>query len=197
MTVSPQFRVSFDSNEYSVPWRLVNTAVTLRANQNNDISAYENRCVASHDRCWKKNEAIKNLRHEDGLREEKPGAQPDADLQAIGSIGASAKQYLEFLPAQTHSLRSEIKRLMVLITVFGAEAVEAVMGKAIAGGVVGHAHLERWLDQSASIEKKPPPLTLNDSRLVLPHQTPDLRSYDSRLLEAEPSEEIQKEKAHS
>lgn len=193
-TVSPQFRVLFDGNEYSVPWRLANAAVTLRAGQNNVGTYYGHRCVASHDRCWKKSETIRNPRHEDGLREEKPGAQPDADIHAIGSIGPNAKLYLEFLPAQTHSLRSEIKRLMVLITVFGAEAVETVMGRALAAGVVGQVHLERWLDQSANIEKKPPPLTFNDERLILPHQTPDLRSYDSRLLEAESAEEKQNEK---
>lgn len=185
-SVSPQFRVSFDSNEYTVPWRLANSTVTLRANQDEVSIYYGHRRVARHARCWLKNEQIKNPCHEEGLLEEKPGAQPDADTKAIADIGPNARQYLKFLPAQTNSLRSEIRQLMVLITVYGANAVESVIGRAITHGVVGHAHLERWLDQTQNIQKKPLPLSFNDPRLTLPHQTPDLTSYDSRLLAPEP-----------
>ena len=67
LKASHQFFVSFDANEYSVPWRLVGRIFTVRA-CDEWVSFYlgKNR-VASHKRSWKKNERIMNPSHKEGL----------------------------------------------------------------------------------------------------------------------------------
>lgn len=189
--VSHQFRVDFDSNEYSVPWRLSGRIVTVRADERGVRIFYGAKRIAFHSRCWRRGETISRKEHEDGLIEQKPGAKSHADIQAIGCLGPSAARYLKLIPAQTGSIRSELSRLMVLITVYGADAVEKVMGKALSGGFVGAAHLERVLmrDESAAAIKNPEPLSLSDQRLILPHATPDLKSYDAILMQPEPGRE--------
>lgn len=188
--VSHQFRVDFDGNEYSVPWRLSGRIVTLRANETCVRIFVGNKRVAVHPRSWRRGEAIVRPEHEEGLRELKPGAQASADLQAIRALGASAARYVELLPAQTTSIRSEISTLMVLITVHGAAAVEGVIGKALARGIVGAVHLERMLTLEAKAEEpRPAPLALDDPRLCLPPTTPDLKSYDAILMQPESTED--------
>ena len=188
LPVSPQWRIAFDSNHYTVPWTLAGRMVTLRANGTEVSIWYGNKQVASHQRCWKRNETVKNPRHEEGLRERKAGAHPDSEIAAIKSIGPNASRYLDLIPAQTRSIRSELNHLLVLITVYGAKAVEETMGRALSSAVVGSVHLERWLSQADQPVKKQAPLSLTDPRLNLPPITPDLRSYDRLLMEKEEEE---------
>lgn len=188
--VSHQFRVDFDGNAYSVPWRLAGRIVTLRANEDCVRIFVGNKRVAVHPRSWRRGEAIVRPEHEEGLREHKPGARQGADLQAIRDLGPNAARYVKLLPAQTGSIRSELARLMVLITIYGAAATEEMIGKALAQGIVGAVHLERMLSREASPdEMRPAPLTLADPRLQIVAATPELWRYDAILLQPEPTED--------
>lgn len=193
--ISPMFRVSFDSNTYSVPWRLRGRIVTLKADAKTVNIFYNTKRIATHERSWRKNQDIKNPRHEEGLRELKPGASPDAEISAIKVLGPDASTYLGLIPSQTASIRAELKHLMVLITVYGENAVHETMGKALSEGVVGAVYLERWLAQaeSKSAQKKPEPMTFIDPRLNLPHIITDLNSYDAILLEKESQDEMEED----
>ena len=183
---SHQFRVDFDSNAYSVPWRLAGRILTLRADDRTVQLFLSSKRVAVHPRSWLRGQEITSPAHEEGLRDLKPGAQHSADLQAIRSLGENAARYLELLPAQTLSIRSEISRLMVLITVHGAAMVEAIIGKALAQGIVGSLALERLLTlETKDQPKRPAPLALADPRLRIVDAVPDLRSYDAILLQEE------------
>lgn len=189
--VSPMFRVSFDGNSYSVPWRLRGRIVTLKANSTTVNIFYNTRRVATHKRSWEKNKDVKIAAHEEGLRDIKPGASPDAEINAIKALGSEAEKYLNLVPSQAASIRGELRQLMVLITVYGEAAVYGVMKRALNEGVVGAVYLERWLMQgeSKSAQKNPPPISFNDPRLNLPHITTDLKSYDAILLEKESQED--------
>ncbi|MDP2860649.1 MAG: IS21 family transposase, partial [bacterium] len=192
--VSHQFRVDFDGNEYSVPWRLSGRIVTIRADEAYVRVFLANKRVAEHPRCWLKGRSIVHKEHEDGLGELKPGAQANADLQAIKALGPNATRYVDILPAQTTSIRSELARLMVLITVYGTEAVEKAMGSALSGGFIGAVHLERMLTRDVSAaDKRPEPMALSDPRLKVAPVVPDLKSYDAILLQPEPDKEKEEE----
>ena len=183
------FRIDFDGNEYSVPWRLSGRIVTLRANEACVRVFVGNKRVAVHQRSWRKGKTISRPEHEEGLLQQKPGAQQSADLQAIKALGPHAARYVELIPAQTTSMRSELARLMVLITVYGAKAVEEMIGKALAQGIVGALHLERLLMlEGSAAAKNPAPLSLADPRLCAPRVPVDLKGYDSILMESEPGE---------
>lgn len=186
LRASPQFRASFDGNQYSVPWRLAGRILTLRADDH-AVSLYSSaKRITRHPRSWKKDEAVLNPQHEEGLHETKPGAQPSGEIEAVRALGPHAVRYLEFLGAQTRSLRAELAHLMTLITIYGSEAVEQRIGRALELGIVGSDHLERLLEQSENQATHPAPLKLSDPRLLLPPQTPDLRAYDALLF---PSDE--------
>lgn len=189
--VSPMFRVSFDGNRYSVPWRLNGRIVTVRADATTVNIFYGNKRVAIHGRSWKKDQDVRIPGHEDGLKELKPGASPNAEITVLKALGPNAGRYIDLIPSQTASIRGEFKHLMILITVYGEAAVHDAMGMALAQCVVGAVHLERWLAQaeSKSVQKNPPPMMFNDPRLNLSHIATDLRSYDAILLEKESQED--------
>jgi len=189
--VSPMFRVDFDGNSYSVPWRLAGRIVTLKADASTVNIFYNTRRIATHARSWEKNRDIKNPAHEEGLRGLKPGASASAEITSVKALGPAAMRYLDLVPSQTASMRAELKCLMILITVYGERAVHEMMEKALCEGVIGAVYLERWLVQQETdpAKRNPPPMVLNDPKLDLPHVTADIRDYDAILLEPENEEE--------
>lgn len=191
--VSHQFRVRFDTNEYSVPWRLSGRTLTLRAD-NKTVNLYLRRKrVCTHERCWQKNQSITNKKHQEGLLERKPGAGTTADIETIKALGANGRRYIEFIGAQNNSIRSELAHLMVLITIYGAQSVEDCMEEALEKGIIGAQHLERLLWLKHDVEQlKPAPLPLQDERLNIPPHIPNLKSYDALLFDDENKEEKKK-----
>jgi transposase len=191
LKASHQFRVQFDANEYSVPWRLSGRILTLRADEKTVEIYLNHKRVCRHQRCWKKGKLIDNPKHKEGLLEYKPGAQTSSDIETVKALGLSGQRYLGFMTAQNRSIRTELRSLMVLITIYGPQAVEQCMVKALEKGIIGADHLERMLTISENrADTKPPPLSLTDERLKIPPNIPNLKTYDALLLAPEPNDKI-------
>ena len=191
--VRPNCRVPFEGNRYSVPWTLVGKTVTLRADDRRVRIFYGHKRVAQHERCYLKGETIRNPRHEEGLREIKPGASRNWQVEAVRSFGPHASRYLEKLNAGTRSLRHEVGELLFLATVYGKDALEQAIGELLGQGCVGAAHLERALRLREDATKAPPPLALPDERLHFVPPSPRLETYDTLLLDARRDEQDQEE----
>lgn len=106
--VSHQFRVKFDANEHSVPWRLSGRTLTLRGDEKTVRIYLRDKRVCCHTRCWEKGKSIVNKKHEEGLVERKPGAQTSSDIAAVKALGPHGCRYLDFLGAQNRSIRAEL-----------------------------------------------------------------------------------------
>jgi transposase len=90
--VSPTCRVAFDRNRYSVPWRLVGKALTLRADAETVTLWYGTHRVARHARCWGRDHDCVLPAHAEGLLAQKPGAQGQWQVQAVEALGPAARQ---------------------------------------------------------------------------------------------------------
>jgi len=186
---SHQFRVRFDTNEYSVPWRLAGRTLTLRADTKTVNLYLRRRRVCTHARCWQKNKIITNKKHQEDLIDRKPGAGTSADIETVKALGPNGRRYVEFIGAQNNSIRGELSNLMVLITVYGAQSVESCIEDALKKGIIGAHHLERLLWRKHDVEHvNPPPLTLRDDRLNIPPHIPNLKSYDALLFDNDDNE---------
>jgi len=185
--VPPTFRVAFDGNRYSVPWRLVGKALTLRADADTVTCWYGTHPVARHPRCWRRGGECVNPAHADGLLATKPGAQGQWQVQAVEQLGPHARQYLALIRAGTRSLRAELEHLLLLTTLYGPAQVEAALGALLAQAIVGSDHVEQWLRLQTQGPMAPAPLTLGDPRLSVPVPRPNLQRYDALLWEHDPT----------
>jgi hypothetical protein len=183
--VPPTWRLAFDGNRSSVPWRLVGKTLTLRAAADTVTCWYGAQRVARHPRCWRRGADLVHPAHAAGLLETKPGARPHWQVQAVEQLGEHARQYLRLLRAGTRSLRAELTHLLLLTTLYGPAAVEAALGALLAQAIVGSHHVEQWLKAQAAPPVAPPPLTLGDPRLAVPVARPNLARYDALLLGAD------------
>jgi transposase len=181
--VPPAFRIAFDSNRYSVPWRLVGKALTLRADAATVTLWYGTHRVARHPRGWGRDREIVCPAHAEGLLAQKPGAQGAWQVQAVEQLGPHAQQYLTLIRAGTRSLRAELEHLLLLTTLYGPAHVEAALGACLVQAIVGSDHVERWLTLQQAHPVAPPPLTLGDPRLTVPPVRPNLQRYDALLVD--------------
>jgi transposase len=179
-SVSKTFRVVFDRNEYSVPWRLIHQPVLVRGNEMEVAVWLGTKRVAIHNRCWGVGEEVKDASHEQGLLETKPraaaGALP-AELQELGSVAA---EYFKILAANGRSLRKEIERLVLLSELWGDSSTREAIAEVMATGHVGAEYVEYVLRHTKGLSPGPAPLRLGNEELDgIRLSEPDLAHYDN------------------
>lgn len=181
--VPPQFHLTYETNQYSVPWTLVGMVVTLRTDDESVRIYYGGKPVASHARSYAKHKVFTNPEHQAGLLERKPGADHHTwQVALVKQSGESLERYLKLITAGHRSLRSEVRRLVAMITVYGAESVNQAAGELLSRGVVGAESLEMLLKAKGTTERAPEPLTFQSPKLNRMTANPDLSRYDELLL---------------
>ena len=180
-SVSKTFRVVFDRNEYTVPWRLIHQPVLIRGNEQEVSVWLGHKRVAIHNRCWGVGEEVKDPSHEQGLLETKPraaaGALP-AELQQLGGVAA---EYFKILAANGRSMRKEIERLVLLSELWGDSPTRDAVAEVMATGHVGAEYVEYVLRHTKGLSPGPAPLKLGNEELDgIRLSEPDLARYDDQ-----------------
>ena len=178
MGVTKMFRVPFDRNRYSVPWRLASQQVIVRADDDFVSVFLETKRVAQHRRSWDIGQDIEHPSHKKGLLEERPraaGALPPA-LTALGDTGRS---YFKLLAAGSRSVHRETLRLTLLVEIFGAIATASAMREVMQTGHVGAEYVDYVMRHKRGLVPQPPPMRLgNDELDAISLPEPDLSIYD-------------------
>lgn len=183
-TIDKLFRIRFDRNRYSVPWRLVGQHVTVRADDTHvDIFLGPKR-IARHVRCWSIGEDREDPEHRRGFREHKPKAAADQLPYALSHLGEVGRSYFKVLAAGGRSIRRETERLVLLCELFGEHSTHRAMGEVMKNGHVGVEYVEYLLRHDPSLSPAPAPLRLGNNLLDAMHaHDPDLSVYDRVLCE--------------
>ena len=179
-SVSKTFRVTFDRNEYTVPWRLTRQPVLIRGNEQEVAVWLETKRVAIHNRCWSVGEVVPDPSHEQGLLETKPRAAVGAlpgELQQLGNVAA---EYFKILAANSRSLRKEIERLVLLSELWGDLPTREAITEVMSTGHVGAEYVEYVLRHKKGLSCGPQPLRLGNEELDgIRLSAPDLAHYDN------------------
>ena len=177
--VSKTFRVKFDRNIYTVPWRLIGQTVLVRANDGEVGIFLGPKRVAVHNRSWDVGKVIKDPSHEQGLLEHKPRAAVGALPPELRSLGETAATYFKILAANSRSLRKEIERLVLLSELFGDSPTRSAVEEVMATGHVGAEYVEYVLRHKKGLLPTHTPLYLGNQELDgIRLGEPDLSLYD-------------------
>lgn len=177
--VTKTFRVRFDRNLYSVPWRLVGQQVVVRSDAEWVRIYLAHKQVGLHKRSWDVGQNIEHPSHKEGLLARKPKAAAGSLPLALGGLSEVGRDYFKLLAANTRSIRHEVVRLVFLVEIFGYKPTAEAMAEVLSTGHVGAEYIEYVLRYKKRIEPAPPPLSLGDPELdeiSLPE--PDLQIYD-------------------
>jgi transposase len=183
--VTKMFRVVFDRNKYSVPWRLVSQNVIVRANDDTVGVFLGTKQIAIHPRSWGVGEDIEHPSHKRGLLEQKPRAAAGALPPALAALGDTGRTYFKLLAAGSRSIHRETLRLTLLVELFGATAAQSAVAEVMQTGHVGAEYVEYVLRHKRGLTPQPSPLRLgNDELDQISLPEPDLSIYDQLPPEA-------------
>lgn len=177
--VTKTFRVAFDRNRYSVPWRLVGQTVLVRANDEAVAIFLGPKQVAAHHRSWDIAKDIEHPSHKDGLLERKPRASAGILPPGLLGLGDTGTAYFKTFAAGQRSVQRETERLVFLVELFGETATREAVAEVMATGHVGAEYVEYVLRHKKRLTPAPAPLRLGDPILdALSFREPDLSIYD-------------------
>lgn len=177
--VTKTYRVRFDRNTYSVPWKLVGQTVLVRANEQVVTLFLGPKAVARHARCWDAGKDIADPAHQVGLLEQKPRGAAERLPPSLASLGLAGEQYFKIFSANGRSLLKEIQRLTLLVELFSESAVRTAVEEVMGTGHVGSEYVEYVLRHKRGLVPSAAPLSLGDPALdgiTLPEA--DLSLYD-------------------
>ena len=180
--ITKMFRVAFDRNKYSVPWRLVSQQVTVRANDDEVAVFLGPKQVATHSRCWNVGQDIEHPSHKKALLDHKPRAAAGSLPPGLDALAETGKTYFKLLAAGSRSIHQEIVRLTLLVELFGAVATSSAIDEVMQTGHVGAEYVEYVLRHKRQLVPDPRPLRLGNEEfdaISLPE--PDLSIYDQLL----------------
>jgi len=178
--VNKSFRVPFDRNKYSVPWRFASQQVIVRADDDEVRVFLSTKQIAAHIRSWQVGQDIEHPSHKQALLDHKPRALAAGTLPpALGSLGDTGKSYFKLLAAGSRSVHREATRLVFLVELFGATATGSAMAEVMQTGHVGAEYVEYVLRHKRGLAPHPPPLRLGHPQLdAISVPEPDLSLYD-------------------
>jgi transposase len=192
--VTPQARVRYDGNRYSVPPALVRKPVTLRANATEVWIIDEGREVTRHPRCYERGRLI--VHSEDRLaalklRRRRQASQCEEEFDALGPLAREFHLKLLSMPVKT---TVHLRRLLGLVRLYGRQEVLAAIVRALEYKIHDAAYVEAILLQERRRRELPSPTPLQPKRRELIEEIhleePDPARYDRlcRDGESEPEE---------
>jgi transposase len=178
-TVTKTFRVTFDRNRYSVPWRLTSQTVLVRADDDAVAVFLGRKQVAAHRRSWKAGEDIEHPSHREGLLKIKPRAAAGALPPGLLGLDHTGMEYFKVFAAGGRSVQRETTRLIFLVELFGEHATRDAIAEVMTTGHVGAEYVEYVLRHKKGLIPSAAPLRLGDPVIdALSLRDPDLSLYD-------------------
>ncbi len=176
--------VRFDLNDYSIPHALVQVPLTLIASlEHIRLCDAQGQVVARHPRSYDRGQIVEDPAHLEALAQHKHQAQTLRGRDRLAAVCPSASTLLQALCARNEPLGPQTSRLLSLLTLYGAPAVEAAIKEALSRGTPSAASVAHLLEQARRKHGQPPPVPVHlpdDPRItdlrVAPH---DLSAYDA------------------
>jgi transposase len=181
--VYKDFAVRFDANTYTVPPWAIGKQVTLKANQETVTIFYQNRTIATHQRCWQRGKRVETPSHKEQVRKLQRKLWLDKDIAAFSSLGNEAVTYLQALSEARQPIKKNVSKLLCLKDDYGTASVIYALRKALAHNAIGADYIENILYQEMTPVKKHPPVRLKNEALNhirLPE--PSLHEYDAHIV---------------
>jgi len=182
--VTPDCRVTFENNTYSVPPKYVGQELVLRASPS-EVTVYEGpSLVARHSRSMETHQDILNPDHAKELLARKRRASGTTLQRLFLALAPEAQQYLTGLVKSELSVDRHLVRILDLVATYGKAEVLGAMLRALQYGAYGSDYVENIVlaERRQRREGQKTPLKIQRKELAdidFPEQ--DLNRYDTWL----------------
>ena len=149
LRASKQFRVSLDSNLYSVPAEYANARITLKAYADRLCIYHRDKLIARHPRSYDRHQDIEDPDHPKALLEQRRNAREQRLLMQFLSLSRQAPVYYEGLQQRRVNPRHHLRKIVALSEIYGVDAVDRAIQDGIAFAAYSCEYIANILEMQA------------------------------------------------
>ncbi len=174
-----QFRITLDTNRYSVLWRLAGKSLQVKIHLDHISMFHEGKRIARHARSYDRRGDFEQKDHVKDLLLQRKNAQNDKLLVRFLALDPSVEEYYRKLSEIRVSAMVHVRKIMALNDVYGRDAVVKAIKAALHFAAFGSDYIQHLLEISQCDTPEPSPLHLQtpSDALDLDVEPPDLNNY--------------------
>ena len=177
---SSQFRVTLDTNRYSVPAEYAGAKLTLKAYPDRLCIYDREKLVARHVRSYERRKDFEHPDHPKELLAQRKKARDQKILMRFLQLSPKAQAYYEQLAQRRMNTRHHIRKIVALSEIYGVEAVARAMADAFTLQAFSSEYITNLLEQRTRKPQEPGALhlTRREDLLEITLEAPDITLYD-------------------
>ncbi len=177
---SNQFRISCDSNRYSVPSEYASQQLTLKTYPNRLCIYHQDKLIATHSRSYDRHKDIENPEHPRELLSQRRKASEQKLLMRFLTLSPKAQDFYQELEDRSFNPPLHVRKIVALSEIYGTELVGLALEDALYFKACGADYVTNLLEQRS--RKRPEPSALHLTRrqdlLEIEVPEPDLNIYE-------------------
>jgi transposase len=180
---SRQFRITLDTNRYSVPAHLAGQALTLKTYPDRLCLYHHHQLVARHPRSYDRHGDFEDPDHPKPLLEQRKKARDHQLFLRFLTLSPQAELYYRQLEQRRLNPHHHRRKIVALSDIYSPEAVARALADALEYGAFAADYIANLLEQRARFtpQESPLHLTRREDLLDLRLQPPDLSVYQEPL----------------
>jgi transposase len=177
---SNRFRVTFQTNRYSVPAEYASTRLTLKAYPDRVCIYHRDKLIARHRRSYDRFGDFEDPDHPRMLLEQRRSAREQRLLQRFLALSPKAEAYYAELTQRRLNARHHVLKIVALSEIYGSEATARALEDAFELTAFSSEYVANLLESRARALPEPSALhlTRKTDLLELELNEPDLSLYD-------------------
>ena len=177
---SNRFRVTFDTNRYSVPAEYASQRLTLKSYPDRLCIYHHDRLLARHPRSYERHRDFEHPDHPRALLQQRRKATTQRLLQRFVCLTARADEYYRELEQRRLNPVHHVRKIVALSEIYGAESTARALDDAFHFGAFSSDYITNLLEARARSLPQPSALhlTRRADLLELELPQPDLSLYD-------------------
>lgn len=177
---SSQFRITLDTNRYSVPAQYANRRLNVKATPQYLCIYHQDALIARHARSYDRHQDIEDADHPKALLEQRHSAREQRLVCQFLALSSKAQAYYEGLIARRFNARPHLRKILALTEIYGNQQTARALEDALAFNAFSSEYIAHLLEARARKIPAASPLSLTRRAdlLELELPEPDLAVYE-------------------
>jgi hypothetical protein len=183
LRASSTFRLTIDTNRYSVPAEYASHFLDVRLYSDKITAWHEGQIVAEHIRGYGRNDDFENPDHPRVLLAERRRARTHKHLQRFLQLGEHAEIFYQQMRERRLNPNEHIRRILALVDIHSRQKVSEAICDGHRLGAYSSEYIANILEQRGRPKETPGPLHLTRPSDLLDLESPaaDLAIYDKEM----------------
>jgi len=180
LRASSQFRITIDTNRYSVPAEYAGVNLTLKSYPDRLCVYYQDNLIARHVRSYDRHQDFEDPDHPKELLAQRKKARDQKIFMRFLTLSPKAEQYYRHLEQRRVNPQHHVRKIVALSEIYDPEAVARAIEDALSFQAFSCEYIANLLEQRLRYLPEPAALhlTRREDLLDIKLQQPDLSIYE-------------------